>query len=74
MDSQISQIIISMAYTVIPTLTRGTFQERAKAFLAEGPATNDKFVLSLGLNRSSQLLAPSVKNASAEAVSRLWLL
>lgn len=73
MDSQISQIIISMASTVIPTLMRGTFQvyERAKAFLAEGPATNDKFVLSLGLNRSSQLLAPSVKNASAEAVSRL---
>lgn len=73
MDSQIFQVIISMASTVTPTLMHGTIQvhERAKAFLAEGPATNDKFVLSLGLNRSSQLLAPSVKNASAEAVSRL---
>lgn len=73
MDSQISQIIISMAYTMTSSLPLGTFQvyKRAKAFLAEGPATNDKFVLSLGLNRNSQLLAPSVKNASAEAVSRL---
>lgn len=53
-----------------PTLTCGTFQvfKRAKAFFAERPATNDKFMFFLLLNRSSQLLAPSVKNASAEAV------
>lgn len=76
MDSQFSHIVISMAYTVTSTLTCGTFQvyKRAKSFFVEGPVTNNKFVLSLGLNRNSQLLAPSVKNASAEAVSRLWLL
>lgn len=73
MDSQISQIIISIAYTVTPTQTCGTFQvfKRAKAFFAERAATNHKFMFFLVLNRNSRLLAPSIKNASAEAVRRL---
>lgn len=71
MDNHISQKVISMACTAaLPghvTNCKYALEQRLSAAIA---ATSVKFMFSPGLTENIPLLVPSVKNDSAEAVSR----